>query len=166
MKFLTDTCFWLHSFELFTNKIIDIRSVFNDFQWGITSEIRKELINFENEGFLNYDNIDIVPVSDDEILRIQKIYPTTSHFDIADQTLIVAALREPCVILTDDGGLLMESQALQIKALFLPQFLLSLVKEGVVSKNTYYQCLRYWEKTKSYPKKQLKIWKAKLQIII
>ncbi len=165
MKFLTDTCFWLHSFELFTNKIIDIRLVFNDFQWGITSEIRRELINFENEGFLNYDNINIGSVSDDELLRFQKKHPTISHFDIADQTLIVAALREPCVILTDDGGLLMESQALQIKALFLPQFLLNLVKEGVVSKNTYYQCLRYWEKNKSYPKKQLKIWKAKFQII-
>lgn len=165
MKFLTDTCFWLHSFELFINKIIDIRSVFNDFQWGITSEIRTELINFENEGFLNYDNINIVSVSNDEILKFQIKYPTISHFDIADQTLIIIALSEPCVILTDDGGLLMESQALQIKALFLPQFLLNLVKEGVVPKNTYYQCLRYWEKTKSYPKKQLKIWKAKLQII-
>ncbi len=165
MHFLTDTCFWLHSFELFTNKIIDIRPIFTDFNWGITSEVRKELINFENEGFLNFDNIDIIPVSNDEILRFQKKYPTISHFDIADQTLIVVALREPCVILTDDGGLLMESQALQIKALFLPQFLLNLVKYGNVPKNTYYKCLRYWEKTDSYPKKQLKIWKAKLQII-
>jgi len=165
MKFLTDTCFWLHSFELFSNKIIDIRSVFNDFQWGITSEIRKEFINFENESFLNYDNIDIVPVSNDEILRSQKKYPTISNFDLADQTLIIAALREPSTILTDDGGLLMESQALHINAFFLSQFLLSLVKDGIVPKNTYYQCLRYWEKTKTYPKKQLKIWKAKLQII-
>ena len=72
MKFLTDTCFWLHSFELFTNKIIDIRPIFTDFIWGITSEVRKELINFENEGFLNFDNIDIIPVSNDEILRFQK----------------------------------------------------------------------------------------------
>ncbi|MHA1921123.1 MAG: hypothetical protein ACTSWX_15345 [Promethearchaeota archaeon] len=165
MIFLTNTCFWLHSFELFTNKIIDIRPNFNDFKWGITSEIRKELINFENEGFLNFDNIDIIPVSNDEILRFQKKYPTISHFDLADQTLIIVALREPSVILTDDGGLLMESQALQIKTFFLPQFLLILVKEGTIPKNTYYKCLRYWEKTNSYPKKQLKIWKTKLQII-
>ena len=165
MIFLTDTCFWLHSFELFTYKIIDIQPIFNDFKWGITSEVRKELINFENESFLNYDNINIIPVSNDEILSSQRKYPTISNFDIADQTLIIVALREPCVILTDDGGLLMESQALQIKAFLLPQFLLNLVKEGIVSKNIYYQCLRYWEKTKSYPKKQLKIWKAKLQII-
>ncbi len=165
MRFLTDTCFWLHSFELFTNNIIDIRPFFDYYQWGITSEIKVEFLNYENKDFLNYNKIKIFPISNNEIIELQRKYPTISHFDIADQSLIVVALKEPSVILTDNGGLIMESQVLNIKALFLSQFLLSLVKEGVIPKNIYYKCLRYWEKTESYPKNQLKIWKSKLQII-
>ena len=162
MLFLTDSCFWLHARELMASAGIDLRPIMTRFRWGITAAVRGELVHHDASGFVSLEDAFIVPVSTGELERALHRVPGLSEFDTADQTLIVAANRDTSTILTDDGGLLMFSQAIGVNALLLPQFFLSTAKAGLLQKNTVYKALRVWDAAGRYKASFLKAWRREL----
>jgi hypothetical protein len=57
------------------------------------------------------------------------------------------------IVLTDDGGLVMECLAAHIDALREPSILLALAEQGVVKKMELPQTLRFWGEQQWYKKK-------------
>lgn len=162
MFLLTDTCFWSHSYELFAHKILDMNPILSSFRLAFTDAVRDELIHFQLHNFAPIDNIMTVNISDLEFRSISQDY---SHFDKADQSLIVAAQkirRDHPIILTDDGNLLAELLQRDFPAMRLPVFLLLLVKSGIISKNICAKCFRFWEKVGRFQKKAIRLWKKEL----
>lgn len=165
MFILTDTCFWSHSYELFTHKILDINPILSSFRLAFTEAVREELIHFQLHIFAPIDNMMIVNISDLEYEMISQNY---SNFDRADQSLIVAAQKikgDRPIILTDDGNLLAELLQRNFTAMRLPVFILLLVKSGVISKNICAKCFRFWENVGRFQKKAIRLWKKELALI-
>ncbi|MCF2139225.1 MAG: hypothetical protein K9W44_04145 [Candidatus Lokiarchaeota archaeon] len=50
------------------------------------------------------------------------------HLDKADRSILIATRNNKRIILSDDGGLILETYAQKLKAYLFPQFLLNLVK--------------------------------------
>jgi hypothetical protein len=165
MLFLTDTCFWTHLKELSTNTSVDLRKIMSSFKWGITREVSKEISYFNVGEYFPKEESYLVPISKKELNSVKKKYPFIKELDIADQTLIVAALRDNGIILTDDGDLFMFSDSISIKVLLLPHFFLSLVKSNYLKKNQAYKALRFWEEIGRYKRNYIKKWKIELQNI-
>ena len=165
MIFLIDTCFWSHIKDLYDSNIIDLYPIINQFKWGLTEEIKKEIMHFRLDQYIHLNDAYSIPVSKTELENYQKIYFPIKNFDIADQTLIIAGKRDNLTVLTDDGALYMECLAQKIDSFLLPNFSIILVKYGDLEKNSMFKMLRFWEKTKRYSKLQLKRWKSLLQSI-
>ncbi|MHA1651508.1 MAG: hypothetical protein ACTSYB_15060 [Candidatus Helarchaeota archaeon] len=166
MILLADTCFLSHIRLLAEDNIYDFRKLWTKFRWGITSDIQKELKHFNLFAFFaNKLYIYIIPISNDEISDLCIQFPTLTHFDRADQSLIAVALREDAIILTDDGDLLMECITIGISAMSLPVFCLNLVKNNLMSKTECYHLLKFWEVHHHYTQKELKRWKNQLRLL-
>ena len=151
--------------DLLDNEIIDLRSILNLFDWGITDEVHLEIDSQQLDNFFPIDQATIVAVSIDDIEDLRRHVPTLSEFDMADQSLITAALRDEHAILTDDGELYMECLALGIITMRLPQFCLSLAIKGMMDKTNVFQALCFWENVGRYSKKLIKKWKNELNEI-
>ena len=160
--FLTDTCFWNHIRFLYqeTNKKIDFRKIIYQYRWGITKEILKEIQNYQLNSFIDINGAVKITISENEWKTFTRKYSFLSDLDRADQSLLLVAQREKAVILSDDGELFLESQALKIDCLLLPLFLIQQIRMGMISKKNFNQCLRFWEKRRSYAKKQIEKWKG------
>jgi rRNA-processing protein FCF1 len=165
MILLADTCFLSHMRNLSEDHIYDFHELWVNFRWGITPDIQKELEHFNIFDFFSKHDAYIIPVSNKEIANTLTRYPLLTHFDRADQSLITVALREDCIILTDDGDLLIECITMGIQAMSLPVFCLDLVKNELLSKTECYHLLKFWENHHSYTKKDLKQWKKTLQLL-
>lgn len=165
MLFLTDTCFWSHVKELYDDETIDLRPTLNLFRWGITEAVKSEINRRQLGHFIPFDKATLITLSEEELNVTRKQVQTLSEFDLADQTLIVAGLRDKSVVLTDDGELYMECIVLNIDTMLLPQFCLSLVKNGAMDKTIIFKALRFWESTGKYSKKFIKKWKETLREI-
>ena len=144
-------------------QIFDFRQLWVKFRWGITTDIQKESDHFKILDFFPRVDAYLIPVNSSEIDIILNQFPTLSHFDRADQSLLTAAIREKGIVLTDDGDLLIECITLGIHAMSLPVFCLDLVKSGELSKREYYHLHVFWETHHRYAKKDLKRWKTQLQ---
>ncbi|MHA1265886.1 MAG: hypothetical protein ACTSRS_11710 [Candidatus Helarchaeota archaeon] len=165
MILLADTCFLSHIRLLVLSNIYDFRNIWAKFRWGITPDIQKELKYFNLFEFFPKFDAYIIPITNEEISNVCSQFPTLRHFDRADISLIVAALREDALILTDDGELLMECMTNGIPAMSLPVFCLSLVKNNMLSKTECYQLLKFWETHHHYTQKELKRWKNQLRVL-
>jgi len=160
-----DTCFLSHMQDITEAQIYDFRGLWSQFRWGITPDIEKELDHYNIFDFFPKIDAYIIPVNANEIANTFNRYPTLSHFDRADQSLITAAIQENGIVLTDDGDLLIECITIGIRAMSLPVFCLDLVKTELLSKREYYQLLVFWETHHRYAKKDLRRWKKQLQIL-
>jgi hypothetical protein len=165
MLFLTDTCFWTHAIELLLEKIIDIPNLLSNFRWGITDEVRKEMMNFKLDQNIPLSQAYMIPITPKEWAQFNQRYSIYSHYDLADQSLFLCAIRDRSTILTDDGGIVMELEAIGQSAFFLSTFLLGLTANHQIEKKTMYRCLRYWGEIESYSKKQLNRWQEWLSVI-
>ncbi|MHA1648397.1 MAG: hypothetical protein ACTSVL_12580 [Promethearchaeota archaeon] len=165
MIFLTDTCFWTHLFDLYSFGKINLRKFLVDFKWGLTEQVLNEIKSLKIDPFFPKSDSFIIPLNEIELAIFISKYPIVSELDKADQTLVVTAYRDKLTILTDDGGLFMESKGLKISTLRLPHFCLLLTKEGILKKNLMYRVLKYWKTISRYPKQDLKKWDSILQKI-
>ena len=165
MIFLTDTCFWTHLFDLSSYGKIDLREYLEHFKWGLTEEVLNEIILEKIESFFPKSDSFIIPLNEKERINFLSKYPFLSEFDIADQTLAAAAHRDKLTILTDDGSLFMESQAMGISTLKLPHFCLLLTQKGLMKKNVMYRIMKYWKTINRYSKQDLKKWDSTLHDI-
>ncbi len=152
---------------IFEGTRLDLRPLLAEFKWGFSREVIAELQDFGYgpNSFIPFSEAIISPVSAGEIKALLKKYPWLADYDKADQSLIVVAIRDGGVVLTDDGGLLIDCQALRIPAFRLPDFCLRLVAEGDLRKNEMGALLKYWETVHRYSKKEIKRWKSILQTL-
>ncbi len=165
MLYLTDTCFWKHAHLLFEDTSVDIRALLNRYRWGYSLEIKKELLHYRLTNFLSQDEAHLIPISTKDWQIFNSKYPYLQDFDKPDQSLILIALRDQNVILTDDGSLFIEAKALHISSFLLPLFLINQVKFGYCSKKKLNQCLRFWEIHGLYAKRDIKNWSSTLKLI-
>ena len=77
---------------------------------------------------------------------------------LADQTLLYTCIRDGNQLLTDDGGLFLEAQALRIQLLNVPLFSLYLVRDHLLVKKQAYRLLRHWQDQKCYAQRELNRW--------
>ncbi|MHA1746851.1 MAG: hypothetical protein ACTSWW_12695 [Promethearchaeota archaeon] len=162
MFLLTDTCFWSHAYELFECKIFDINPVISSFRLAFTDAVKMEIIDYKLEDFVPIDDILTVNISESEFITIDHCF---SDLDQADQSLAIAARKirsDNPIILTDDGELVSELLQTHFNAMRLPVFLLSLVKDGAISKNNVAKCLQFWEKVGRFKRKEIRLWKSEL----
>ena len=165
MIFLTDTCFWRHFRDIQDDIDIDLRPFVFRVQWGLTNEVLLELNRFQiPQEYLQREYM-LVPVSPNELSKTRQKYDFLKDFDEADQTLFISGLRDGNIILTDDRELYRACLSIGIKTLLLPQFCLSLVKEGVMDKRSVNRIIRHWETRKRFKKKELARIKQELQEI-
>jgi hypothetical protein len=162
---LTDTCFWTHVKDVYDSLQIDLREVLDNFRWGTTKAIQAEIEARKLTGFFHVDQGYLIPVSDVEIATMIRMVPMIAEFDYEDQTLIVAAIREKATVLTDDGALFLECQALSLETMQLPHFCLQLTKASLLDKTSVYQMLRHWNDTSRFASRFIKRWKKDLQAI-
>ena len=165
MLLLVDTCFWNHNLDLFKSKIFDIRPILFDHTIVLTEEVKKEIIHYKIDIFVPLNQIYILPISKDEFDK----YSDLDYLDDADRTLIIAydkKLQDFPFILTDDEEFLEECLQTNKRVMNLPQFMLELVREDLVKKNTVAKCLKFWTKRKTHKKKEIKKWKLELQNIL
>ena len=154
----------MHAQELFNADVLDLRSPLSFFRLGTTEEVLRELKRFHLEDFAPMVDLYVLPLSKGEWDDALRRNPTLTEFDPADQTLAIVALRDKCLLLTDDGDLFLESQALGIEVYRLPAFCVKLARDFDLPKRIVAQCLRYWESAGCYKKKDIKKWKAELQL--
>lgn len=154
----TDTCFWNHVKEIFDSLSIDLRIPLFEIKCGMTKAVEEEIIFHRLDSFVPINQMFKIPVSEQEINDFLRKYPSLSEFDYPDQTLIVVGRRDNAIILTDDGELFIQCQALNIYVLLLPQFLLFLVNKSIFKKTEVYRCIRFWEENGRYKARDLKKW--------
>ncbi len=160
-----DTSAWSHSKVLNDEKILDIRPILRVFRVGVTKEILKELLPYHLDEFSSPQELYVVPLSQHDWEQGVKRYPTLGELDRADQTLMIVALRDRNLLVTDDGDLFLERQALGLDVFRLPSFFLKLARDNFLSKTAVYQCPRFWEEQESYKNRDLTRWKTALQAI-
>ncbi|MHA1733265.1 MAG: hypothetical protein ACTSU5_15060 [Promethearchaeota archaeon] len=149
--------------ELFTSTGLDLRLAINNYKWGTTPAVVEELVHRDlYPGFIDLPQGFTIPVSGAELESTQDKYPWLRELDRADQTLIVAAIRDEGVVLTDDGGLIMECQAIRVPALRVPDFCIRMVAEREVPKSALSKALKYWGEIHRYSKRDLKRWRLKV----
>ena len=165
MFFLLDTCALNHIRELQQYKIIDLRDFILQFRIGITSSIVKEWENFGLVHFLSPENCYLLPIQNHDIDRMLTRFPFFIDFDEADQTLLCASLQESSVIISDDGGLNAAALSIGKKAIFLPDFLIYLVKEGFLKKNEVRKALKFWKEVHRFKLSFHKHWLKSLNLI-
>lgn len=166
MLFLIDTCFWNHISFLYDQNILDLRQVLENFRLGLTNLVKTEIKRYQLHKFVPLEQILIIPIEESDFT---KKYKDITYLDKEDQSLIIAYdkfKKENPLILTDDGGLFSECLQTNRTALLLPLFILSLVRQNLLSKNKAAKCLRFWEKTGAYKRKEIKIWKLELQKVV
>ncbi|MHA1796460.1 MAG: hypothetical protein ACTSUK_10125 [Promethearchaeota archaeon] len=163
MLFLIDTCFWLHVQTIYRDLKIDLRILLKHFRWGYTEQILQEYKHYHLQNFVPLSDGYQIPFSNQELKKFQEKYSFIREFDISDQTLVACAKRDSAIILTDDGGLLMEIQSWEKMGLCLPAFCLWAVKKGLIRKNTMIRLLRFWENNHLFEKREIKRWKNELQ---
>ena len=163
MLFLTDTCFWKHIQEIYDGITLDLRHIIKNYKWGITEEVKKELSHFELGNFFPIEECYIVPISEIELQSYQSKYNFFAEYDLADQTLMVASLRDQYLLLTDDRSLYRTSLSVNIKSMLLPHFLIFLLKNGDMNKNQIAKILKFWESIKRFKKGEIKSFNLQLQ---
>ncbi|MHA1521549.1 MAG: hypothetical protein ACTSRK_15315 [Promethearchaeota archaeon] len=158
----------MHFRELADENIFDIRPILNRFHLGTTIVVKEEMEHYKLDSFLNILDWHIIDISH-TVNQKQQVTPSfLQKLDKQDQSLWVAARhfqKEGYLILTDDGELFMECQTSGIPALRSPDFLLLLVQESSIKKNTMVKCLRYWVKTGRFKRQELNRWKMELNKI-
>lgn len=165
MFFLLDTCALNHIRELQEHMIIDLRDIIFQFRIGITNAIVKEWENFGLVHFFSPENCYLIPVQNQDIYKMLTRFPFFSDFDRADQTLLRASMQESSVIISDDGGLNAAALSIGEKAIFLPDFLIYLVKEDFLKKNKVWEALKFWKEVHRYDKSSHKRWIKSLNLI-
>ncbi len=165
MIVLIDTCFWLHIKEVYDEVHLDLRFSLRNFKWGYTNKVKEEYGNYHLQNFVPIDEGFQVPISEQEMRLFQEQFPFIQQYDLPDQTLALCTHRDKSILLTDDGGLLMEIEELGLQGFLLPTFSLLMVEAGVMTKNSFAKMLKFWEKMGSYSLKHLKRWKHELQKI-
>ena len=149
--------------DLVANGNLDLRITLQNFKWGITDAILTEIQRRSLGTFFPARDAFQIPLSSDELSRAQAKHPEITELDLADQTLVEAAMREYATILTDDGGLFLQCEVIGIPAFKLPHFCLSLAQNGYLSKTEMYQALRYWKTIHRYSAKSLRDWHRTLE---
>ncbi|MHA1617763.1 MAG: hypothetical protein ACTSVZ_00665 [Promethearchaeota archaeon] len=134
-------------------------------KWGYTSEIKEEYLNYNLQKFIPINEGFQVPASEQELRLFQDQHPFIHQYDLPDQTLALCTYRDNSILLTDDGGLLMEIEELGLKGFLLPTFSLFMVKAGMMKKNIFAKMVKFWEIMGSYSSQHLKRWKQELQEI-
>jgi protein associated with RNAse G/E len=142
--------------ELYHEIDLDFRNILSSYKWGLTPEIKKELIYYNVIDFVPINDGILIPITEKELEKLSTKYPTVLEFDIADQTALVVAQRENAIILTDDGSLLLEAQALNLISFRLPIFAMNQIGQKLLDKKEFLQALRFWEKTGRYSIKLIK----------
>ncbi len=165
MFLLMDTSAWSYSRVLNDEKILDIRPTLRVIRVGLTEEILKEFLSYHLDEFYSPQELYIVPLSQHDWEQDIKRYPTLGELDRADQTVLIVTLRDRNLLVTDDGDLFLEGQALGLDLFRLPTFFLKLARDNFLSKTAVYQCLRFWEEQGSYKNRDLTRWKIALQAI-
>jgi predicted nucleic acid-binding protein len=163
MLYVIDTCFWTHLKSLFDKGNIDIRPIFEDYRWGMTKEIEKELVYYQLTEFIPIEQAQIIPITEKEWNFFSSKDSFLETLDKADQSLILIAMRDNECILTDDNAIFLEAQALGIPVFLLPLFIVNQAKFNVLSKKDARSCFAFWIKNKFYPQKELKRWKTILE---
>ena len=163
MFFLTDTCFWTHLKWVFMELNIDFRLNLAEYNWGITSEVKKELNYYEIDSFLTESESPLVEFSQQEFKAHLKKYPDQIKFDLADQQLLGTALHDKAIILTDDMALYLEAIGNNVISMRVPHFCLFLVKNAQLRKKTARTIFIFWEKKHAYKLKELKKWRSELE---
>ena len=135
MLLFIDTCFWSHARELAEVNVLDLRPYLHQFRVGVTEKTWMEITHFHLEEFVAKADLYVVPLTDRELDQNRAKFPTLQGLDNADQTLIITALRDQGVILTDDGDMLLEAQALGIRVVRLPMFCLDLCSQHRPAEN-------------------------------
>jgi hypothetical protein len=165
MLFATDSCFWEHFERVFFLIQWDIRPIMEKYLWGITTEVQKELIHFDLTSFVPLNEAQLIPVNSKELKLFLEKNSFIEEYDIADQTLLYSCIRDGNQLLTDDGGLFLEAQALKIEVFNLPLFSLYLVRDELLSKKQAYRLLHHWEEQKCYPQRKIKRYFEVLKLI-
>ena len=156
----------MHGRELFQNLRIsnlDIRVILSKMRWGVSRDVLNEIQHLKIEPFFPTLDAYIVPLTSNEITTFQKRLPSIKYLDSADISLLTIALRDGDVVLSDDGGLIAECDALHIPYFKLPTFLLNLVVNNQLSKRDAYRAYRFWEKEGRYNLQEIKKVKEALQ---
>lgn len=166
MFYLFDTCALNHIRELQENKIIDLRNIILQFRIGITNAIVKEWENYGLVHFFSPENCYLIPIQNHDIDGMIARFPFFNDFDEADQTLLWASMQDSSVIISDDGGLNAAALSVGKKAIFLPDLLIYLVKEGFLNKNEVRKALKFWKEVHRYNKSSHKRWLKSLNLII
>ncbi len=162
---MLDTCALNHIWELHENNLLDLRAILLQFRIGITKEIVKEWENYDLVRFFSPSNCYLLPILDQDIEKMNIRFPFFRDFDVADQTLLWALMQESSVIISDDGGLNAAALSIGKKAIFLPDFCIFLVKEGLISKNEVRKALKFWERVHRYRLSEIKRWRNSLNRI-
>ena len=165
MFLLLDTCFCLHCEELYRNNIFDIRPLLKKFFLATTEAVKEELIHYKLNKFLPIGEFVIFPLESEDITEAKDKNTLLKELDNADQTLWIVGeknKKDEIIILTDDGGLLIECQIANSQSLRLPSFLLFLLRNEEISKNDVHKCLRFWSKVGRYSQQDIKHWKQDL----
>lgn len=158
-----DTCSLLRVQNIFKTIDIDLRLILKEFRLVITKELKKEYSNYKLEKFFSFNYI-FIPLSVEE--RNTKISKyLLESFDSADQDLIIIGIRDKVTIVTDDRDLFDQGLILNIPTFQLWSFLMSLVRDGLLSKNQFHKCWKLWENEKRYSKTTLKLMKKTLALL-
>jgi hypothetical protein len=144
---------------------IDLRPALSEYNWGITSEVKKELDHYEIGSFFTESEDKIIKFSQQELESHQNKHSEHTRFDLADQQLLGVALRENAILLTDDTALYLEAIGSDIISMLLPHFCLFLVKKELLRKKTARTIFMFWEKKHAYKLKFLKNWRNELEKI-
>lgn len=162
MIYIIDTCFWAHLQILWNKGKIDLRPILEQYQWGITKEIEKEIDHFQLSEFIPMVQAQRIPITEKEWSAFWAKYPYLDSLDKTDQSIILIAIRDSDCILTDDNGIFLEAQALGIPVFLLPLFVINQAKIGVMPKKEAKKCLVFWNQNNLYSQRELKRWKSSL----
>jgi len=88
MIFLTDTCFWMHIHELFSEFQIDLRPLLAQFNFGLSQNIIIELKNLQIHEWIPIEIAYTIPFTKNEYQIAIKQYPFIANLDMADQEIL------------------------------------------------------------------------------
>ncbi|TFH29231.1 MAG: hypothetical protein E4G98_04200 [Promethearchaeota archaeon] len=162
---MLDTCALNHIRELSENELLDIRSILLQFRIGTTKAIVQEWEHYDLVRFFSPSNCSLLSILDQDIEKMNIRFPFFCDFDEADQSLLWASMQDSSVIISDDGGLNAAALSIGTKAIFLPDFCIFLVKEGLISKNEVRKALKFWEGVHRYRLSEIKRWRNSLNLI-
>jgi hypothetical protein len=159
MIFLVDTCFWSHIEILYNEGQIDLQPVLEHYQWGMTIDVKNELEHHNLMEFIPQNQAQLIPINEKEWSLFLRRYPFLEEYDKADQSLLLVAIKDTDIILTDDNALFLEADALGLPVFLLPLFVINQSRNNIITKKLARKCLNFWEKFELYPKREIKKWK-------